>query len=78
MTTVEFSFQIGIQKLVVFLNKADEADKEMLELVELEIRDLLKEYGYDGDATPVISGSALCALEVRPSSFERIPTFFLQ
>jgi len=45
------------------LNKADEADKEMLELVELEIRELLKEFGYDGDETPVIAGSALCALE---------------
>lgn len=37
----------------------------MLELVEMEVRDLLKEYGYDADATPIIAGSALCALEVR-------------
>ncbi|KAK7484129.1 hypothetical protein BaRGS_00024618 [Batillaria attramentaria] len=57
--------QIGIQKLVVFINKADAADKEMLELVEMEVRELLTEFGYDGDNTPVIIGSALCALEGR-------------
>ena len=57
--------QIGITKLVVFINKADAADKEMLELVEMEVRELLAEFGYDGDNTPVIIGSALCALEER-------------
>ena len=57
--------QIGIKKLVVFLNKADMVDKEMLELVEMEIRELLTSYGFDGDETPVIIGSALCALEDR-------------
>ncbi|VDQ03417.1 unnamed protein product [Trichobilharzia regenti] len=56
--------QIGIEKLVVFINKADAADPEMLELVELEVRDTLKQYGFDGDNTPIVSGSALCALEV--------------
>ncbi|VDM03559.1 unnamed protein product [Schistocephalus solidus] len=55
--------QIGIENIVVFINKADAADAEMLELVELEIRDTLKQYGYDGDKVPVVSGSALCALE---------------
>lgn len=58
--------QIGIDKLVVFVNKADAADPEMLELVELEIRDTLKQYGFDGDNTPIVCGSALCALEVSP------------
>nr|CAH8828796.1 unnamed protein product [Trichobilharzia regenti] len=57
--------QIGIEKLVVFINKADAADPEMLELVELEVRDTLKQYGFDGDNTPIVSGSALCALENR-------------
>ncbi|PAA88212.1 hypothetical protein BOX15_Mlig015435g1 [Macrostomum lignano] len=60
--------QIGIQNLVVFINKADAADSEMLELVELEIRDVLKSYGFDGDNIPVIAGSALCALEGRESA----------
>jgi len=55
--------QIGIQKLVVYMNKADAADEEMIELVEMEIRELLGEYGYDADETPVIVGSARCALE---------------
>lgn len=54
--------QIGIQKLVVFINKADVADDEMLELVEMEVRDLLNEIGFDGDNTPIVSGSALKAL----------------
>lgn len=55
--------QIGVQHLVVFLNKVDAADAEMIELVEMEIRDLLNEIGYDGDNIPIIQGSALCALE---------------
>ena len=50
--------------MVVFVNKADVADAEMLELVEMEIRELLSEYGFDGDNTPVVVGSALSALEV--------------
>ncbi|XP_028267655.1 elongation factor Tu, mitochondrial [Parambassis ranga] len=58
--------QIGVEHVVVFINKADAVeDKEMLELVEIEIRELLTEFGYDGDNTPVIIGSALCALENR-------------
>ncbi|KAL6460718.1 hypothetical protein MHYP_G00306840 [Metynnis hypsauchen] len=56
--------QIGVEHVVVFVNKADAVeDKEMLELVELEIRELLTEFGYDGEKTPVVIGSALCALE---------------
>ncbi|CAN3375401.1 hypothetical protein DIURU_002402 [Diutina rugosa] len=56
--------QVGIQNLVVFCNKVDMVDdEEMLELVEMEIRELLNTYGFDGDNTPVIMGSALCALE---------------
>ncbi|XP_030065291.1 elongation factor Tu, mitochondrial isoform X2 [Microcaecilia unicolor] len=56
--------QIGVEHVVVFVNKADAVeDKEMLDLVELEIRELLTEFGYDGEKTPVIIGSALCALE---------------
>ncbi|CAF0966365.1 unnamed protein product [Adineta steineri] len=57
--------QIGIEKIVVFMNKADAADKEMLELVELELRELLTQIGFDGENTPIIPGSALYALEDR-------------
>ncbi|KAJ6654366.1 hypothetical protein lerEdw1_006959 [Lerista edwardsae] len=57
--------QIGVKHIVVYINKADAVDKEMLELVELEIRELLTEFGYEGESTPVITGSALCALEHR-------------
>ncbi|RLV93118.1 Elongation factor Tu mitochondrial [Spathaspora sp. JA1] len=56
--------QVGVQQLVVFVNKVDMIDDpEMLELVEMEMRDLLTQYGFDGDNTPVVMGSALCALE---------------
>ncbi|KAF7282255.1 hypothetical protein GWI33_003052 [Rhynchophorus ferrugineus] len=55
--------QIGVKHLVVFINKVDAADKEMVELVEMEIRELLNEMGFDGDNVPIITGSALCALE---------------
>jgi elongation factor Tu len=56
--------QVGVQKIVVFVNKVDAVDDpEMLELVEMEMRELLSQYGFDGDNTPVILGSALCALD---------------
>lgn len=55
--------QIGIEHIVVFLNKADAADKEMIELVEMELRELLTEFGFKGDDVPVVTGSALYALE---------------
>lgn len=58
--------QVGVQKIVVFVNKVDVIeDKEMLELVEMEMRELLSTYGFDGDETPIVLGSALCALEGR-------------
>jgi len=57
------SRQVGVPYIVVFLNKCDMVDdEEMIELVEMEVRDLLTEYGFDGDNTPVIRGSALGAL----------------
>ena len=56
--------QVGVPKMVVFMNKCDMVDDpELLDLVEMEIRDLLNEYGYEGDETPIIRGSALKALE---------------
>lgn len=56
--------QVGVQKIVVFVNKVDTVeDQEMLELVEMEMRDLLTHYGFEGDETPIIFGSALMALE---------------
>ena len=56
--------QVGIPKIIVFLNKEDQVDDpELIELVEMEVRDLLNEYDYDGDNTPVVVGSALKALE---------------
>ena len=58
--------QVGVPQLVVYMNKVDQVDDpEILELVELEIRELLSSYGFDGDNIPVIPGSALAALEGR-------------
>lgn len=57
------SRQVGVPKIVVFLNKCDMVeDDEMIDLVEMEIRDLLTEYDFDGEGAPVIRGSALGAL----------------
>lgn len=55
--------QIGVEHIVVFINKVDAADQEMVDLVEMEIRELLTEMGYDGEKVPIVKGSALCALE---------------
>ncbi len=56
--------QVGVPYIVVFMNKVDQVDDpELLELVEMDIRDLLSEYGFPGDETPIIKGSALKALE---------------
>ncbi len=56
--------QVGVPYIVVFMNKTDQVDDpELLELVEMEIRELLSEYGFPGDDTPIIKGSALLALE---------------
>jgi elongation factor Tu len=58
--------QVGVPALVVFMNKVDQVDDpELIELVEMEIRELLTSYGYPGDDIPVVKGSALCALEGR-------------
>ena len=65
--------QVGVPKMVVFMNKCDMVDDpELLDLVEMEIRDLLNEYGYEGDETPIIRGSALKALEGDPQWVEKI------
>src|SRR5690606_398521 len=56
--------QVGVPYIIVFMNKADMVDdKELLELVEMEVRELLSKYEFPGDDTPVIIGSALKALE---------------
>ena len=60
------AYQVGVPKVVVFLNKCDMVDDpELIDLVESEVRELLKKYNYDGDNTPVIRGSALKALEAK-------------
>ena len=59
--------QVGVPKMVVFMNKCDMVDdEELLDLVEMDIRELLNEYGFEGDETPIIRGSALKALEGDP------------
>ncbi|MDP2724196.1 MAG: elongation factor Tu [Bacteroidales bacterium] len=65
--------QVGVPRLVVFMNKVDMVDdEELLELVEMEIRDLLTFYEFDGENTPVIQGSALGALNQEPKWVEKI------
>ena len=67
------SRQVGVPKLVVFMNKCDMVDdEELLELVEMEIRDLLSEYDFPGDDIPVIAGSALGGLNGEPQWEEKI------
>jgi len=67
------SRQVGVPKLVVFMNKCDMVDdEELLELVEMEIRDLLSEYDFPGDDIPVIHGSALGGLNGEPAWEEKI------
>ncbi len=62
--------QVNVPRIVVFMNKCDQVeDKELLDLVELEVRDLLTKYKFDGDNTPIIRGSALEALN-NPTDFE--------
>jgi elongation factor Tu len=70
--------QVGVPKIVVFMNKVDAVDdKELLDLVELELRDLLKKYEFPGDEIPIIRGSALKAMEaaLRPDSKGDDPAF---
>ena len=65
--------QVGVPKIVVFMNKCDQVDDpELLDLVEMEIRELLSEYNFDGDGAPVIKGSALKALEGNESDVQAI------
>ena len=54
--------QVGIDKIVVYINKADQVDQEVLELVELEVRELLSDFGFDGNNSPFVYGSALLAM----------------
>jgi len=54
---------VGVKDLIVFINKADTVDEEMIELVEMEMREVLSEFGFDGDEATIIPGSALMALE---------------
>jgi len=65
--------QVGVPRLVVFMNKVDMVDDaELLDLVEMEVRELLSFYGYDGDNTPIIRGSALGALNGEPKWVETV------
>ncbi len=65
--------QVGVPQLVVFMNKCDLVDDpELLDLVEMEIRELLSSYDYDGDNIPVIRGSALAALNGEPSGIKNV------
>ena len=65
--------QVGVPRIVVFMNKCDMVDDpELLDLVEMEVRELLSSYGFDGDNTPIIRGSALKALEGDPAYEDKI------
>ncbi|MEH8088953.1 GTP-binding protein, partial [Gallibacterium anatis] len=65
--------QVGVPYIIVFLNKCDMVDdEELLELVEMEVRELLSQYDFPGDDTPIVRGSALKALEGDPQWEEKI------
>ena len=64
--------QVGVPSMVVFLNKVDLADADLLELIEMEIRDLLTKYGFPGDKTPIIRGSATAAMAGTPEGEKAI------
>ena len=65
--------QVGVPRIIVFLNKCDMVDdEELLELVEMEVRDLLSEYGFPGDEIPIIRGSAFDAMNGDPAAEEKI------
>src|ERR1700760_2207324 len=55
--------QVGVPKIVVFINKVDLADPDLLDLIEMEVRELLTKYGFDGDNTAIVKGSAKPALD---------------
>lgn len=66
--------QVGVPAIVVYMNKVDQVDDpELLELVEMEIRDLLKSYDFPGDEIPIIKGSALAVLEMVIRRLDMIP-----
>jgi len=69
---VLLAHQVGVPKIVVFLNKMDLADPELVELVEMDVRELLTKNGYDGDNAPIIKGSATKALDGDPASEDAI------
>ena len=69
---VLLAHQVGVPKIVVFLNKMDLADPELVELVEMDVRELLTKNGYDGDNTPIVKGSATKALEGDEASEDAI------
>jgi elongation factor Tu len=69
---VLLAHQVGVPKIVVFLNKMDLADPELVELVEMDVRELLTKNGYDGDNTPIVKGSATKALEGDAASEDAI------
>src|SRR5438309_10164426 len=64
--------QVGVPAIVVFLNKVDLADADLLDLVDMEIRDLLTKYGFPGEKTPIIRGSATAALAGKPEGEKAI------
>ena len=64
--------QVGVPSMVVFLNKVDLADADLLELIEMEIRDLLTKYGFPGEKTPIIRGSATAAMAGKPEGEKAI------
>ena len=67
--------QVGVPYIVVYMNKADQVDdEELLELVEMEVRDLLSTYEFPGDDTPIVTGSALKAFEGDASSDIGVPS----
>src|SRR5258705_2347982 len=70
--------QVGVPYIIVFMNKADMVDdKELLELVEMEVRELLTKYEFPGDKTPIIIGSALKALEGDKGELDEVAIFKL-
>src|SRR5206468_10802624 len=64
--------QVGVPAIVVYLNKVDLADSDLLDLVDMEIRDLLTKYGFPGEKTPIIRGSATAALSGTPEGEKSI------
>ena len=69
--------QVGVPKIVVFMNKMDQlgGDEELADLVDMEVRELLTQYGFDGDNTPIIRGSALQAVEAAKAGKTDDPAF---